>query len=121
MVEVNDLNEDFILVGFYNEHDHCFSEALHFQRGYGPFSAQEISFGMNRVYIERNDQSEGGYGGINRVILRPDTVQVVVDSEMAKILGDTDFEIHLSLSPEEVERLRTGLRKVFQGFGTLTE
>jgi hypothetical protein len=119
-VVVDDSNEGFILVGFADQQDGQYCEMLHFQRAY-EFDEQDVALGMNSVYVERNDQSQGGYGGVERVELHSDRVRVLVGGRVAEWMGDSEFEIGLSLSPAELERLREGLRVVFQGFGTLVE
>jgi len=76
---------------------------------------------MNCVYAERNDQSQGGYGGVDRVELHPGKVRVVVGGALADRMGTSEFEIKFSLSPGKFERLRTGLRTVFAGSESLVE
>ena len=119
-VVVDDSDEDFIIVAFADEQGGRYREALHFQRSY-KFDEQDLALGMDQVYVERNDQSQGGYGGVERVELRPNSVRVVVGGRTAELLGDREFEVALSLSPKEFERLRAGLQAVFQGFGALIE
>jgi hypothetical protein len=119
-VVVDDTDESYILVGFADIRDGQPREALHFQRSY-EFGEQNVEAGMDQVYVERNDQHQGGYGGIRRVELRPEQVRVWVDDRAAQRLGDSAFEIGLSLSPQEFERLRSGLRAVFHGLGLLSE
>jgi hypothetical protein len=120
IVAVDDSDDDFILVGFAEEQDGRYREALHFQRSYR-FDERDLKLGMDQVYVERNDQVAGAYGGIERVELYPDSVRVVVSGRTAQELGDREFEIGLSLPPEEFEKLRQGLRIVFEGFGMLAE
>jgi hypothetical protein len=76
---------------------------------------------MDQVHVERNDQIQSGYGGIERVVLSPEHVRVVLSGRTAESVGDGEFEIGLSLTPDEYERLRQGLRLVFRGFDTLVE
>jgi hypothetical protein len=119
-VVVDDSDEEFILVGFADEKNgHC-REALCFQRSY-QFDEQDVALGMDSVYIERNGQGRGGYDAVERVELQPDRVRVMVGSRVVERLGDNEFEIDLSLSPDEFERVRNGLRTVFKGFNTLVE
>jgi Immunity protein 10 len=118
VVDVSD--EEFILVGFADEQGGAYREALHFQRSY-EFDEQDVALGMASVYAERNDQSQGGYGGVERVEVHPDRVRVTVGGPLAEEMGDSEFEITFSLSPGQFERLRDGLRAVFRGFDTLVE
>ena len=119
-VVVDDSDPEFILVGFADEQGGEYCEALHFQRSY-EFDEQDVGLGMDRVYAERNDQSQGGYGGVERVELHPGRVRVVVGDTLAVRIGTDEFDIALSLAPDEFEKLRSGLRAVFAGFGTLAE
>jgi hypothetical protein len=119
-VVVDDSDEGFILVGFADGQGGADREALHFQRSH-EFDEQDVALGMDRVYAERNDQSQGGYGGVERVELHPDRVRVVVGGGVSEAMGAGEFDISFSLPPEEFERLRDGLRAVFRGFGTLVE
>ena len=119
-VMVDDSDEDFILVGFADEQNGRYREAIHFQRSY-QFDEQDVALGMNSVYVERNDQSQSGYGIISRVELHPDRVQVLFDGSLSERMGDSEFEIRLSLTLEEFERLREGLHVVFKDFGSLVE
>ena len=117
---VVDDGTDFILVGFADEQGGRYREALHFQRA-REFDEQDVSLGMDSVYVERNGQSHGGCGGVERVELHAGRVRVVIGEKLARDLGESEFDIHFSLSPVEFERLREGLRSVFSGFDTLVE
>ena len=119
-VVVDDSDEEFILVGFADEQSGAYREALHFQRSY-EFDEQDVALGMDSVYAERNDQSQGGYGGVKRVELHPDRVRVVVGGVLAERMGTPEFDITFALPPGEFGRLRDGLRAVFAGFGSLVE
>ncbi len=120
IVLVDDSDDDFILVGFADGRAGGSREALHFQRSY-EWDEQDVELGMDSVYAERNDQSQGGYGGVERVELHRDRVRVVIGEKLAAGIGDSEFEICVSLPPDEFERLRQGLRTVFAGFDTVVE
>jgi hypothetical protein len=119
-VVVDDSNEKFILVGFADEQVGQYREALHFQRSY-EFDEQDVELGMDQVYVERGEQSASAYGGITKVELYPDRVFVAVKGQTADRLRDSEFEILFSISAEEFEELRAGLRRVFHGFDCLSE
>ena len=118
-VVVDDSDESCILVGFADDNSGR-REALHFQRSY-EFDEQDVALGMDSVYAERNDQSQGGYGGVERVELHPDRVRVLIGGRFAEDMGDREFEIHISLTADDFRRLREGLRAAFAGFDTLVE
>jgi len=119
-VVVDDSDPEFILVGFADVQDGEPRDALHFQRS-REFDEQDVALGTVSVYAERNDQSQGGYGGVERVELHPDHVRVVIGGELAAEMGSGEYEIGLSLTPDEFERLRSGLRAVFAELETLVE
>jgi hypothetical protein len=119
-VVVDPSDDEFIVVGFADERDGTYREALHFQRSHH-FDEQDVALGMACVYVERNDQAQGGYGDVERVELHPAHVRVVVDGQLAERLGDNVFYVAFTLPPEEFIRLREGLRGVFAGFGCLVE
>lgn len=119
-VVVDDTDDQFILVGFADEQGGTSREALHFQRSH-TFDEQDVALGMNSVYAERNDQTQGGYGGVQRVELHPNRVRVVIGGELAERMNTAESDIALALSSDEFGRLRDGLRVVFSGFGSLVE
>jgi hypothetical protein len=119
-VVVDDSDDAFVLVAFADEEGGRHHEALHFQRS-REFDEQDARLGMDGVYAERNDQSQSGYGGLERVELHPGRVRVVVGKKLAEKMAAGEFEIGIALPPKEFERLREGLRAVFAGFDTLVE
>ena len=119
-IVIDDSAPEFILVGFADDRNGHYREALHFQRSY-KFDERDAALGMDGVYVERNDQRQGGYGAVERVELLRNRLRVVVGGQVVQRLGDREFEIDLSLSDEEFERVRKGLQAVFNGFSTLIE
>jgi hypothetical protein len=119
-VVVDDSDDEFILVGFADEQDGAYREALHFQRSH-EFDEQDVALGMDSVYAERNDQSQSGYGGVQRVELHPNRVRVLIGDELAERMGTAEFDITFTLPFAEFEPLREALRAVFEGFGCLVE
>jgi hypothetical protein len=116
----DDSNDDFIFVGVADDKDGQHWEASHLQRSL-EFGGQDVALDLDQVYLERNDQSQGAYGGIQRVEMHLDRIRIAVSDRTTLRLGDGEFEIALSLAPEEFDRLCRGLRIVFKGFGSLTE
>lgn len=119
-VVVDDADAEFLLVGFADEQNNEYREALHFQRAY-QFDEQDVSLGMNSVYAERNHQGQSGYGGVERVELYPTGLRVFVVGNVAERMGTGEFDIAFSLPHDEFERLRAALHTVFKGFGSLVE
>lgn len=113
-------DDEFISVGFADELYGEYRDQLYFQRTH-EFDEQDVALGMDGVCVERNDQSEGGYGGVERVELHADRIRVRLSGDVAKRTGDGEFEIAFPLTPDEFETLRIGSRAVFAGFDTLIE
>ena len=119
-VVVDDSDDEFIVVGFADEHEGQYRDAIQFQRSY-QFDDQDVALGMNQVYIERGIQSGSAYGGIDVVELYLEYMRVVVSGATAQSLGDDEFQIEFSLPEAELLRLRDGMRRVFEGFDVLRE
>jgi hypothetical protein len=119
-VVVDSSIEGVTIVGFADERDGACANALQFRRSH-TFDEQDVALGMDSVYVERDDQRRGGYGGVERVELHPRHVRVTIGAKLAERIGDSDFEVAFSLSPEDFARLREGLRKVFAGFSSFAE
>lgn len=117
-VVVDRSDKEYILVGFVGVRDGRYPEALHFQRSY-EFDTQDIDLGMDQVYVERNDQSQSGYGGIERVDVSRDRMKVILSGATAESLEDSCFEVALLMTDENFEELKAGLLSVFQGFDIL--
>jgi hypothetical protein len=120
VVVVDDSNEEFLLVGFAYEQDGAYVDMLHLQRVYS-YDDQDVALGMDRVYVQRDDQSRGGYGDVQRCELRRDSVLIAVDDNLAKVLGDAQFEISFALAREEFDRLCNGLRTILVGSDALID
>lgn len=113
-VVVDNDDPDLIVVGF--EVEECESPRyLVLQRAH-KFDEQDIALGMDRVYIERDDQFYGAYGGIARFELHRDHVLIQMDADGAKKLDEPEFLVRFDLDVEAFEKLRAGLGVVFNGF-----
>lgn len=68
------------------------------------------------VYIERNGQEYGTYGGIEKLVLFRDKIELSLSATTAKIL-DTEqvIEINFSATDEQFENFRAELKRVFDG------
>jgi hypothetical protein len=105
---------DFFLVAFADDKSDT-HEYLVLQRAH-EFDDQDTRLGMDDVYIERNDQSRGAYGGILRFELSRDRVRLRLDERTAAKIGlEGETEIRFDLDAERIGELRTGLARVFEG------
>lgn len=77
---------------------------------------------MANVYIERDDQGWGGYGGIERVLLERDNLTLKLEPRMATQIGQHD-QIRITFQVKEPEfiKLREVLRLILRGYENLLE
>lgn len=103
--------ETGLLVGFADQADHP-GAYLMLQR-VATCDDQDQALGMDAVSIERDDQSQSAYGGIEQVTLAPTSVSLLLSAATATALGcDRLLSIAITPSPEELRRLRDGLRQL---------
>jgi len=83
---------------------------------------QDVSLGMDKIYIERNDQIFSSYGGIESVNIHRGSIKIALADEAAKKLGNIDeIEIDFDISDEQFQGLISMLRNIFKEFGTFKE
>jgi hypothetical protein len=72
---------------------------------------------MDNVYIERDDQGWGGYGGIERVALTRDSLTLRLSARMAKKMGGYDsVRLCFSVSETVFLKLRHVLGLILRGY-----
>lgn len=84
-----------------------------------------IGFKDSNYYIEINDQSCASYGGIKAVVLKRNTLEVILERSLHQHLmeeglpleSDTDtVVVHFNIDNELLGQLQTQLEQIFQGF-----
>lgn len=70
----------------------------------------------DEIYIEHNDQSQGTYGGVERLVLSRDHALLLLSPETAEVI-DTEQEVNIffSATDEQFQQLKAGLEVVFAG------
>jgi hypothetical protein len=114
---VDDSHEGRTVVGFVQE-DKESGVAYHYltlQRTH-EFDDQDARLGQADVYLELDGHDRSNYGGILRFALHRTRAHVSLDETAARKLGVDAIDIRLDADPFHFQRLRDGLRKVFQGF-----
>lgn len=111
--------DDALVIGFPKlELDGGAAEYVMFQRSLDP---DEDGPGIDGVYVERDGQGFGGYGGIVRFVLHRDRAVMELDDRIGRALGRPDVwhevTIHLTVDGSTFEVLRSGLARVFVGCG----
>jgi hypothetical protein len=93
------------------------TEYLTLQRGHA-FDEQDKRLGLANVYIERNDQRNSMYGGIEHCELLPGSIRFHFDEDGAKVMhGLRRMEITFVASSEKLVALSAALRRCFEGLG----
>jgi hypothetical protein len=72
---------------------------------------------VENVYIERDDQQFGGYGGIESVVLERDRLTLNLTPRMAKQMGHQDaLTVTFAADDQLFENVREALKLVFRGY-----
>lgn len=79
-------------------------------------SDDDIRLGMSDVYIETCGQGWSWYGHIDLFKLRPDGIEVKLDSAAAAELGDDGaIKVSFKFKKDEFSKLRAALYRAFEG------
>ena len=78
------------------------------------YDEQDIQLGMNSYYIELNDQSNGGYGGIKNFELTRRNLKIDLDELGIKHLKHNSILISFDCTHEEYKSLGESLEKVLK-------
>ena len=94
----------------------------YFIMGCSEESEEEAVADMKNVYIERDDQCWGGYGGIVSVILERDSLTLHLTSQMATRMGGHEvIRVTFVLRDAEFRELRQVLTFVMAGYESQLE
>ena len=82
--------------------------------------AQDRALGLDTYYVEKDDQSNGCYGGIESVDLGPDAIKLQLNEAGSQSLGlDRNVLITFDADQHMLDQLRQGLTAVFAGTGLI--
>ena len=85
-------------------------------------SPEEAVPDMDNVYIERDDQMWGGFGGIERVILEREALTLQLNSRMSTTMGEHDsIRISFALNDVELQEMKTVLGLIMRGYESRLE
>ena len=115
-VSIEDKGE-YLLIGLVDE-EFAVGDYLMLQRAY-EFDEQDRRLGMDKVYIERNDQGYSCYGGIESFELSPRSVRVRFDQHGSERMGGTS-EMEVSFAADRYQDLHAALERCFEGFSCLS-
>jgi hypothetical protein len=72
---------------------------------------------MENVYIERDDQQWGGFGGIERVVLHRNSLTLFLSPRMAKQMGEHDsIRIEFATNQHEFREMQHVLGLIMRGY-----
>lgn len=82
---------------------------------------QDIRAGMNTYYIERDDQSFGGYGGLKEILLSRRELKAVLNETGKKNLKMDTVTVSLNISDNSFFELKNMLERIFSATGLLKQ
>ncbi len=94
---------------------------LQFQRGHVSDS-QDTALGHDTYYVEKDDQSNSCYGGIESVDLGPNAIRLNLDEAGAQFLRlGKNVLITFDADEQTLDRLSHGLKAVFVGMDLIRD
>lgn len=102
-IEIEELDTEVLVVGFYTEENY-----LMIQR-----SLSGDDSGMNAYHIERDDQSFGGYGGVQKISLHRDSLEAELDETGKENLQCDAVRVEFQTVPETFQLLTDKLAFIF--------
>ncbi len=103
------------------DREHGARQYLQFQRGH-VIDSQDKALGHDTYYVEKDDQSNSCYGGIESVDLGPNAIRLKLDEAGSQSLGlGRNVLITFDADEQTLNRLRQGLTAVFVGTGLIRD
>lgn len=107
-IEILETDLNVLIVGFYTEENY-----LMIQQSLDEYDEQDVRLGMNTYHIERDDQSYGGYGGVERVNLRRDLIEIELNAIGKKNLECDGVRVDFEIDSDNYRLLTEKLGYVF--------
>lgn len=106
---------DLLIIGFSGKMN---NEDVYFmiQDAYDREDEQEIELGMDTYYLEWNDQSQGGYGGISELVVYRNKIHIELNKIGRKNLKIKDeiLSIEFDLNDKAFLNLTEKLKLIFE-------
>lgn len=111
-----DYNQDYILNCIFSGTIDGQKNYLMIQDAYDREDEQEINLGMDTFYIETQDQSRGGYGGIKEIELGRDYLHIELNEIGKKNLKLTNSTLKISfdINHKSILNLKEKLNEIFE-------
>ena len=107
-VAIEELDVDVLIVGFYKKDSY-----LMIQQSTDGYDEQDVNFGMDTFYIERDDQSYGGYGGVMRINLKRNLLEIELDEIGKENLQCDAVKVNFQTDSENYKMLVEKLKYIF--------
>lgn len=107
-VGIEESEFEVLVVGFYAEENY-----LMIQKTLGESDEQDADLGMNSYHIERDDQSFGGYGGVENIELSRNRIEVKLDETGKANLDCEAVKVEFEIGDETYETLTEKLKFIF--------
>lgn len=104
-IEENDL--DVLIVGFYTEENYLMIQ-------------KSLDIEDSNYHIERDDQSYGCYGGVEKIILSPNQIEVALDETGKENLECEGVKVDFETDEENYQLLLEKLKFIFGNLLTIT-
>jgi hypothetical protein len=106
-IHIENMDNCYLLI-FYN-----IGEYFLLQRGY-ELDEQEDKFGFNTYYIEYCDQYQSCYGGIEKILLHKDKIDIDLSVNAANNLKiNRKLSIRFNLEEQKYKELKIQLKNIF--------
>jgi hypothetical protein len=101
------------------DHEHDTKQYLQFQRGHVT-EAQDKALGHDTYYVERDDQSNSCYGGVESFDLGTNAIKLTLDDAGSRSLRlDRNVLITFDADEQTLDRFKRGLAAIFSGTGVI--
>lgn len=107
-VEIETTEFDILTVGFYTEENY-----LIIQQSFDESDKQDVESGMKTYHIERDDQSLGGYGGVEQINLSRNSIEVELNETGKENLECDSVKVDFDTDNENYQLLTEKLRQIF--------
>lgn len=112
--DVNDIEDAYAV--WLADGDPVVKDYLTIQRDIEP-DEKSVRLGLDKVYVERNDQGFSGYGGVESAALFRDHLGLRFNDKGTTFMGGfSEMRVFFKLDSAVFQQLRAGLAACFNGF-----
>jgi hypothetical protein len=104
---------EILIIGFLGEATEQDDQIYFMIQDSNEYDHQDKELGMDTYYIEKNDQSMSGYGGVKELRLSKNKIQIDLDQKGIERLEETNIEIDFECNFDEFKNLHERLNQIF--------